>query len=67
MPALGRQKQEDLSEFKASLVYIASSRTAKATQRNSAQKKERIQSCSLVLESLCVLEVLVCARGTSVC
>jgi hypothetical protein len=28
--ALGRQRQEDLCEFEASLVYIASSRVAKA-------------------------------------
>jgi hypothetical protein len=28
--ALGRQRQMDLSEFEASLVYIASSRTARA-------------------------------------
>jgi hypothetical protein len=32
--ALGRQRQEDLCEFKASLVYRASSRIARATQRN---------------------------------
>ena len=31
IPALGRQKQMDLCEFEASLVYIVSSRTAKAT------------------------------------
>ena len=30
--ALGRQRQEDLSEFEASLVYKVSSRTARATQ-----------------------------------
>jgi hypothetical protein len=32
--ALGRQKQEDVCEFKASLVYKASYRTARATQKN---------------------------------
>jgi hypothetical protein len=34
IPALGRlrQRQVDLYEFKASLVYIVSSRTVKATQ-----------------------------------
>ena len=37
--ALGRQRQVDPSEFKASLVYRASSRTAKTTQRNPASKK----------------------------
>ena len=29
---LGRQKQEDTCEFKASLVFIVSSRIARATQ-----------------------------------
>jgi uncharacterized membrane protein YjgN (DUF898 family) len=32
--ALWRQKQMDLCEFQASLVYRTSSRTARATQRN---------------------------------
>jgi hypothetical protein len=31
IPALGRKKQVDLYEFKASLVYRVSSRTARAT------------------------------------
>jgi hypothetical protein len=30
----GRQRQVDLCELKASLIYRASSRTARATQRN---------------------------------
>ena len=35
IPAHGRQRQVDLCEFEASLVYRASSRTARAvTQRN---------------------------------
>ena len=35
IPALGRQRQVDLCEFKASLVYRESSRTARTvTQRN---------------------------------
>jgi hypothetical protein len=38
IPALGRQKQEDLCEFKASLVFIVESRTARTTQRYPAQK-----------------------------
>jgi hypothetical protein len=38
IPALRRQRQVDLSEFKANLVYRASSKTAKATQRNPASK-----------------------------
>ena len=34
IPALGRQRQEDLCEFEASLAYRISCRTARATQRN---------------------------------
>jgi len=41
IPALGRQRREDLCEFKASLVYRASSRTSKATQRNPVLKNHR--------------------------
>ena len=41
IPALGRQKQVDLSEFKTNLVYKTSSRTdSKATQRNLVSKKK---------------------------
>jgi hypothetical protein len=35
IPALGRQRQEGVCEFEARLVYKASSRIARATQRNS--------------------------------
>ena len=31
--AFGRQRQADVREFKVNLVYIVSSRTARATQR----------------------------------
>ena len=34
IPALGRQRQEDLCEFRVSLVYRVSSKTSRATQRN---------------------------------
>ena len=34
MPAPGRQKQSELCEFEATLVYRDNSRTAKATQKN---------------------------------
>jgi hypothetical protein len=40
VPALGRQRQEDLCEFEASLVYRVSSRTARATQRNPVLNKQ---------------------------
>ena len=39
-PALGRQRQEDLSEFKAGLDYRVNSRTARTiTQGNPVSKK----------------------------
>ena len=37
--ALRRQKQADLCEFKASLVYITSSRIVRATQRDRVSKR----------------------------
>jgi hypothetical protein len=40
-PCIGRQRQADICEFEASLVYRASSRTAKATQRNPVSKKKK--------------------------
>ena len=41
IPALRSQRQVDLSEFKASLVYRVNSRTAKATQRNPISKTKQ--------------------------
>jgi hypothetical protein len=41
IPTLGRQRQEALCEFKASLVYKSSSRIARATQRNPVSKKQK--------------------------
>jgi hypothetical protein len=38
---LRRQRQVDLCEFEASLVYRLSSRTARATQKNLVSKKPR--------------------------
>jgi hypothetical protein len=43
IPALGRQKQEDLYEFEASPVYRISSRTARATQREAVSKQQQQQ------------------------
>jgi hypothetical protein len=48
IPALGRQRQVDLCEFKASLAYTLSSRTASATQRNPVLKK-KIKNALLLL------------------
>jgi hypothetical protein len=43
-PSIGRQRQEDLCEFEASLVYRVSSKTARAIQRNPVlQNKETNQ------------------------
>ena len=41
IPALRRQRQADLCEFKSSLIYRASSRAARATQRNPVLKKQK--------------------------
>ena len=38
--ALGRQRQVDLCEFKASLVYRLSSRTTRVTQKNPVLKNK---------------------------
>jgi hypothetical protein len=41
IPALGRQRRVDLCEFEASLVFIVSSRTAKAIQRETLSQKSK--------------------------
>lgn len=40
-PELQRQRQEDFCELEASLVYTASSRTARAILRNRVSKKQK--------------------------
>jgi len=40
-PVLGRQRQDHLCEFEVSLVYKASLRTVKATQRNPVLKRKK--------------------------
>jgi hypothetical protein len=42
-PALGRQRQEDLYELKASLVYRENSRIARVAQRNPVLKNRTKQ------------------------
>jgi hypothetical protein len=44
IPALRRKRQVELCEFKASLVYRASSRIARATQRNRVSKNKTKQN-----------------------
>jgi hypothetical protein len=41
IPALGRQRQADLSKFEASPIYRANSRTAKAIQRNTVSANKQ--------------------------
>ena len=51
IPALGRQKQADLCEFEASLMYRASSRTiSKAIQRNPVLKKKTMTMATVIKE-----------------
>lgn len=38
IPVLGRQKQGDVSEFKAALVYTARSRPARGTEEDPVSK-----------------------------
>ena len=53
IPALRRQKQADLCEFEASLVYRASSRTVKTdTQRNPVSKNQKKKSGGGMLPKL---------------
>lgn len=40
IPGLGRQRQADLYEFEATLIYLASFRTAKALQRDPVLKSK---------------------------
>ena len=44
IPALGSQRQVDLCEFEASLVYKGGSRIARATQRNPVSEKQKNQT-----------------------
>jgi hypothetical protein len=41
IPALKRQRQADLCEFKPNLVYRVSFRTVRATLRNSVSNKQK--------------------------
>jgi hypothetical protein len=41
IPALGKQREADLCEFEASLVYRVSARTARTTQKAMSQEKRR--------------------------
>jgi hypothetical protein len=41
MPVLGSQRQADICEFEASLVYSASSRIASVTQRTPVLKRKK--------------------------
>jgi hypothetical protein len=43
-PVLGRQRQVDFCEFKTSIVYKLSFRTARGTQRNPVLKKKKTKN-----------------------
>ena len=63
--ALGKQRQVDLCEFEASLVCIANSRTAMATQRNPVSSqlwfwRLRLNSCLFYENSLSVCSCDLC-------
>jgi hypothetical protein len=45
IPAPRRQKQVDVSEFKASMIYRAYSRIARVTQRNCLEKNLKTKVC----------------------
>jgi hypothetical protein len=48
IPALRRQRQADLCEFKVSLVYRMSSRTARATHRNSLSQNKQTNKNTVI-------------------
>ena len=63
IPALGRQRQVDLCEFKASLVYRVVSRTARATQRNPVLEvggKKRKGRKMKNKAKVCILSFILC-------
>ena len=69
---LGRQKQADLCEFEASLDYRASSRTARATQRNPVSKRNLKMSlvssfCSFDFRDLWMKVVVCFLAGRDTC
>jgi hypothetical protein len=65
IPALWKQRQVDLCEFKASLIYSVSSRSARATQRTLVSKKQKnLQNTHTHTQSPMSIHVLE-AQGTS--
>jgi len=61
IPALRRQRQVDLCEFKASLVYRVSSRTGRAAQRNMSwtNKTKPMNQTKTPFSSFCTLHIWV--------
>jgi hypothetical protein len=52
IPAFEKQRQMDICEFKASLVYIAFSRPAKATERSCPNKIKQKCLRSLAIKQM---------------
>ena len=55
IPALWREKQADDCEFKASLVYRVSFRTARATQGNPVSKNKKQKTIHIIVMNKCVV------------
>ena len=51
IPALRRQRQEDLCEFKASLFYRVSSRPARTTQTNPVSKQKQTNRTTITTKN----------------
>ena len=62
IPAIGRQRQMDLCEFNADLVYRASTRTGfKATQRNLVLRRGKRKSHLVLVPT--IRQILQLGRG----
>ena len=59
IPALRGQRQADICEFQASLVYKLSSRTTRATQRNPASKNKHKNRMSVIEDKIGEMDTLV--------
>ena len=70
IPALGRQRQVDLSEFKTSLVYTESSRTGSKTTQTYPALKNKNKSRNICIRLLVFPHIpflVVIAHYTQVC
>ena len=61
IPAFRRQRQADLCEFKANLVYIENFRTVRATQNDPVSKKKGLQRYYFRLKLVCSPIIMKCS------